>query len=153
MAGREIVNDGPEERCFGCGQQNPAGLRLRFRVKQGHEVEAEYLAPEHFCGAPGVVHGGIQAALLDEVLGMACHAAAPDEDLDVATVDFRLRYRRPTPAGVRLAVRGRLLRVEGRDYFVEGEIVSPDGEVLTRAEARWRRLAPPATPPAPRPRP
>jgi uncharacterized protein (TIGR00369 family) len=135
-----IVNDGPEDRCFGCGHQNEHGLKLRFRVAEDREVETEYTAPETFCGAPGVVHGGIQAALLDEVLGIAAHVGAPAEGLDIATVDFRLRFRRPTPANAPLTVRGRLMRVEGRDYFVEGEIVASDGEILTRAEARWRRI-------------
>ena len=135
-----IVNDGPDDRCFGCGHQNEHGLKLRFRVTENREVEAEYTAPEAFCGAPGVVHGGIQAALLDEVLGIAAHVGDPAEDVDIATVDFRIRFRRPTPANAPLMVRGRLMRVEGRDYFVNGEIVASDGEILTRAEARWRRI-------------
>lgn len=134
-----IVNDGPDDRCFGCGQRNERGLKLRFRVRE-HEAEVEYTADEAFCGAPGVVHGGIQAALLDEVMGMAAHAGDREGDLDVVTADFRLRFRRPTPSGVPLRVRARLLRIEGHDYFLEGEIVGPDEVVLTRAEARWRRI-------------
>jgi uncharacterized protein (TIGR00369 family) len=87
-----------------------------------------------------VVHGGIQAALLDEVMGVAAHRSDPSRELDVVTADFRLRFQRPTPSGVPLRVRARIQRVEGRDYFLEGEIVGPDEEVLTRAEARWRRI-------------
>jgi uncharacterized protein (TIGR00369 family) len=135
-----IVNDGPDDRCFGCGHRNERGLRLRFQVSADGEVRAEYTAEEGLRGAPGVVHGGIQATLLDEVLGVAVHAGAGEEGLDVATVDFRLRYRQPARTCTPLVVRGRLLRVEGRDYFAEGEIVDAAGEVLTRAEARWRRI-------------
>lgn len=135
-----IVNDGPEDRCFGCGQRNERGLKLVFRVGDDRRVEADYSAPDELCGAPGVVHGGVQAALLDEVMGMAAHAGAAVEGLDLATVDFRLRFRRPTPANAPLKLRGRLLRVEGRDYFVEGEILDARGEILTRAEARWKRI-------------
>lgn len=135
-----IVNDGPEALCFGCGHRNERGLKLRFHVSPDGEVRADYTVDDTYRGAPGVVHGGIQATLLDEVLGMAAHAGAGLEGLNVATVDFRLRYRRPAPTHVPLAIHGRLLRVEGRDYFLEGEIVDPGGEVLTRAEARWRRI-------------
>jgi hypothetical protein len=34
------------------------------------------------------------------------------------------------------------VRREGRDFYLEGAIESEDGEVLTRAEARWRQIAP-----------
>ena len=126
--------------CFGCGQRNAQGLRLRFREAGAGAVETSYVAPDHFAGAPGVIHGGIQAAILDEVLGHAAHAGSGEDDFDVVTVDFRLRYRRPAPTGVPLTIRGRLLRTEQRDFFVEGEIVDATGRVLTQAEARWRRV-------------
>jgi acyl-coenzyme A thioesterase PaaI-like protein len=87
-----------------------------------------------------VIHGGVQATLLDEVMGHAIHVANVDPDLDIATVDFALHYRRPAPIGVPLTLRAHLVRTEGRDFFVSGEIVSPKGEVLTTAEARWRRV-------------
>jgi len=131
-----------ENRCFGCSPDNPRGLRLRFESGDDGEVWTEYAAPEELCGAPGVVHGGIQAALLDEVLGHAAHVGSQEDDFDLVTVDFRLRYRRPAPTGTPLRIRGRLLRAEDRDYYVEGEIVDATGEVLTRAEARWRRIPP-----------
>jgi len=140
-----IVNDDPGNRCFGCSPHNPGGLRLRFARSGPGAVEARYTAPEGLCGAPGVIHGGIQAALLDEVMGMAAHVderGADDERLHIVTVDFRLRYRRPAPTGRPLLVRGRLVRREGRDYFMAGEIVGEDGRPLTSAEARWRRIEP-----------
>lgn len=135
-----IVYDGPEDRCFGCGQRNEQGLRLRFRRSENGHVEADYVVPESYGGAPGVVHGGIQAVLLDEVLGVTAHQAAKEGRWKIVTADFRLRYRRPTPTGKPLKIRGRLARVEGRDYFLEGEIVDSDGATLTTAEARWRQI-------------
>jgi len=137
---QQIVYDAPEDLCFGCGQSNQHGLRLRFRTAEDGGVESDYEAPRLQAGAPGVVHGGIQATLLDEVLGVAAHRACDGDDPDLVTADFRLRYRRPAPTEVRLRVRGRVERVEGRDVFVAGEILSPEGEVLTTAQARWRRI-------------
>lgn len=130
---------GPDDRCFGCGHSNPQGLKLVFwPTPEG--VEAEYEAAESLAGAAGVVHGGIQATLLDEVLGVAIHVAEGHGDHHYVTADFSLSYRRPVPTRQPLRVRGRCLRTEGRDVFVEGEIVSTSGDVLTRAEARWRRI-------------
>lgn len=139
-AGEWLVREDPDARCFGCGQGNERGLRLRFRRTGPGAVEVEYEAPEHFAGAPGVVHGGIQAALLDEALGFAAHAADDGQDFDLVTVEFSLRYRRPAPSGAPLRIRGRLLRREGRDYWVAGEIVDASDGLLTEATARWRRI-------------
>lgn len=134
-----IVMDGPRDKCFGCGQANSSGLRMRFRRTGETSVEAEYTVPDAYNGAPGVVHGGIQAALLDEVMGVAAHLAVGDNSPNV-TADFNLRYRRPAPTNAPLTVRGRLVRREDPNLFLEAEVVDDSGEVLTRAEARWKRL-------------
>jgi uncharacterized protein (TIGR00369 family) len=132
----------PDGRCFGCGQANPQGLRLRFRRVAPGVVEGEYTAPEHQAGAPGVVHGGIQAALLDETLGFAAIAARePDgPDSPIVTVEFTLRYRRPAPTGRLLRLLGRVVRSDDRDIWMAGEIQDETGRVLTEADARWRRI-------------
>jgi uncharacterized protein (TIGR00369 family) len=135
-------NDGPEDTCFGCGHANDRGLKLVFTRTGEGTVESAFQAAPHWCGAPDVIHGGVQAALLDEVMGAAAHCAFDGEpEVDVVTAELSLRYRRPCPAGAPLRLRGQLLRAEGRDVFVTGEIFDGSGEVLTRAEARWRRLA------------
>lgn len=135
-----ITNDGPEDHCFGCGQRNEQGLRLRFRESGDGWLESEYTAPAYYAGAPGVIHGGIQATLLDEVLGMAVHVHLDDPSIDIRTAEMSLRYRRTAPSETALKVRGRVSRIEEPNYFLEGEIVDAAGTVLTRAEARFRRL-------------
>jgi uncharacterized protein (TIGR00369 family) len=135
-----IVNDGPGDYCFGCGQRNESGLRLRFRRIGEASVEAEYSVPDHFRGAEGIVHGGIQATLLDEIMGLAAHTALVAEDHKIVTAELNVRYRRPTPTGSPLTVRGHLNRVEGSNLFFTGEILDASGEVLTEGQGRWRRL-------------
>jgi acyl-coenzyme A thioesterase PaaI-like protein len=112
---------------------------MTFEHRDG-SAECLYTAEDHLAGAPGVIHGGVQATLLDEAMGHAIHFADPDPELDIVTVEFALRYRRPAPTAVPLVVRGKLERAQGRDFFVSGEILSPEGEQLTTAEARWRRI-------------
>jgi uncharacterized protein (TIGR00369 family) len=132
--------DEPYDRCYGCGQGNARGLRMRFEHLADGSARCLYTAEEHLAGAPGVIHGGVQATLLDEVMGHAIHVTDVDPDLDVVTVDFSLRYRRPAPVAVPLELRARVVRTEGPDFFVTGEIVSPEGQTLTAAESRWRRI-------------
>ena len=111
-------------------------------------VEGRYTAPAHTCGAPGVIHGGIQAVLLDEAIGFAIHAHHESvegrelaERVGVVTAEFDLRYRRPAATGVELVLRGEVVHVRDRDYLAVAEIRDGTGtELLTSATARWRRV-------------
>ena len=136
----EFVIDRPGNLCFGCSPFNEAGLQMRFRQVAPGVVESHYTVDDHLRGAPGVVHGGIQAVLLDEAMGVAIHGPDDDDETFVVTAEFKLRYRRPVPTGAPLVVRGKLLRREGRDCFVEGAILDEAGARLTIAEARWRQI-------------
>ena len=147
--GKELVFDFPDNNCFGCSQTNAHGLQLRFTQTGHSSVEGRYTAPEHYCGAPGVIHGGMQAALLDEAIGFAMHAMhASDGELGedeagwqrVVTMEFDLRYRRPVPVGVEIGLRAEILGQRGKDYYAVAEITGDDDEVLTSATAKWRRI-------------
>ena len=148
---RELVNDEPWNHCFGCSPRNERGLRLRFTHHDDGSVETRVAMSEDLVGPPGTVHGGIQAVLLDEVMGMTARLsldADPDADeggvLSV-TAELRVRYRAPVPAGPPLVVRGRLVRSEGRNLFVEGRILGPDDVVMTEADGRFRVLDRPSS--------
>jgi uncharacterized protein (TIGR00369 family) len=147
--GQELRFDFANNMCFGCGPHNERGLQLTFTHVSPSGVATRYVAPEHICGAPGVVHGGVQAALLDEAIGFAVHAhhestGALEQDeaawQKVVTVEFDLRYRRPVPTGVEIGLRAEVVRVSGRDYLAVAEITGDDDEVLTSATGKWRRL-------------
>ena len=59
--------------CFVCGESNPSGLNLRFET-DGRMVQTRFAPrPEHI-GFQGVVHGGILATVLDEIMVWACVA-------------------------------------------------------------------------------
>jgi uncharacterized protein (TIGR00369 family) len=139
--GEILVRDDSENVCFGCSPHNPRGLQLRFTRTGDNTVMCRFTAASHLAGAPGVVHGGIQATVLDEVLGVAAHTRfGSEEEPSLVTADFELHYRRPVPLGEPLVVRGELVRAAGRDLHVVGQIETEAGEALTLAEARWRRI-------------
>jgi uncharacterized protein (TIGR00369 family) len=148
--GEVIRFDAPDNQCFGCSPHNERGLQLAFTQVGERSVEVSYTAPEHTCGAHGVIHGGIQAALLDEAIGFAVFAhdqsvgdpsaaGAPVVRRNVVTVEFDLRYRRPAPVGVELTLQAEVVHVSGNDYLAVARILR-DRAVLTSATARWRRL-------------
>lgn len=129
-------------RCFGCGHANEQGLRMTFARYPDGTVESRHLTAPHHCGVDTVVHGGIQATLLDETMGVAAQLGLDNSSSDApcVTAEMRLAYRRPVPIDAEVVVRARLTEVDGRDLHVEGAIVGADGTLLTTAVSRWRQL-------------
>lgn len=128
-----------DSTCFGCGPENDLGLKLKVHRTGANTVESEYVVPEHLCGAPTVVHGGIQATILDEVMGKAVHLAFDDgKARRIVTAEMSVRFRKPAPIGVPIVAEGELLRTEGPNVWVRGALLDGNREVLATAEARWK---------------
>ncbi|MCU0268335.1 MAG: PaaI family thioesterase [Acidimicrobiales bacterium] len=126
--------------CFACSQTNERGLRLRFWELDDGVVECRWTAPAHVCGFETVVHGGIQATLLDETMGYAVNLAAGGGEVNLATVELQVRFRRPCPVGLPIVVRAVVTGRDGRDLTAEAAIHDEAGERLTVGTARWRIL-------------
>jgi uncharacterized protein (TIGR00369 family) len=130
------MNKQPSSRmCFVCGRQNPVGLKLAFyEDPEAGQVRAEFTVPDEYQGYPGVVHGGIISAILDEVSGRAVMLGGSDETL-MATLRLTVRYRHPTPTETLLIAVGWVQRMGGMGAHVAGEIRLPDGTVTAECEA------------------
>jgi uncharacterized protein (TIGR00369 family) len=121
--------------CFVCGRQNPVGLKIDFyEDAEDKQVRSELTVPDEYQGYPGVVHGGIVAAILDEVSGRAIMMGGYDEYL-MATLRLTIRYRRPTPTGTPLTAVGWVERMGGVGARVAGEIRLADGTVTAECES------------------
>lgn len=125
-------------QCFVCGVENPFGLGLRFYETGPDEVTAEYTTPERYQGFPGIVHGGVVAAVLDEAAGRAVMAADPGRFMYTAKLE--VSYRQPTPVGVPLQITGKVSRRRGRLAIATAELRLPDGTLTANAEALLANL-------------
>jgi len=80
QAWRELYN------CFGCSPKNEIGLHLQF-YDNGNELIAGWKPEKLFMGYPDVIHGGIQATLLDEIGGwtvyVKCDTAGVTQEMNV----------------------------------------------------------------------
>jgi acyl-coenzyme A thioesterase PaaI-like protein len=121
------------KKCFVCGVENLNGLHLKFYEENPGEVTVEYTVPEQFQGYPGVVHGGIVAAMLDEVAGRAHMGGDPPRFMFTARLD--VRYRRNVPVNQPLRIIGRAGKSRGRTAIALSQIYGPDGELLAEAQA------------------
>jgi acyl-coenzyme A thioesterase PaaI-like protein len=100
--------------CFICGRENPVGLRLHIYETAPGEVESTYLAPEHFQGYPGVLHGGIVAAIVDEISGRAHMGSDPMNPRFMFTAKLEVKYRKNVPIGRQLRIVGRAGKTKAR---------------------------------------
>jgi acyl-coenzyme A thioesterase PaaI-like protein len=120
--------------CFVCGVANPAGLHLRFIETAPGEVTAHVTLPAHFQGYPGITHGGIIAAMLDEVAGRS-HMGSGEQPRFMFTASLKVRYRRNVPTEKPLHLVGTAGARKGRMAEATSAIYGPDGDLLADAEA------------------
>jgi acyl-coenzyme A thioesterase PaaI-like protein len=121
--------------CFICGLENPVGLHLHIYETGPGIIESTYTAPEHFQGYPGVLHGGIVAALLDEISGRAHMGSDPLKPRFMFTGKLDVKYRKNVPIGERLKIVGKAGRVRSKIAESWAGIYDESGELLAEADA------------------
>ncbi len=104
---------------------------MRFYDNGRDEVYSDYKVSEDYQGYPGVVHGGVLASMLDEVVGRV--AMIEDHHHFMMSVKLEVKYRHPVPTETPLKVVGRIVRLRGRLGKAVGEIILPDGTVAVEA--------------------
>jgi uncharacterized protein (TIGR00369 family) len=117
--------------CFVCGMQNPIGLKAFFYQDEEGRVVAHFTGQEEHQGYPGVMHGGIVTALLDEVIA---RVATAQDLLWGVTAKLEVRFRHPVPLGQPLTLVGEMIRLRSRTLEGRGEIRLEDGTVAAEAE-------------------
>jgi len=121
--------------CFGCGDLNPAGLKLEFRF-DGNKAVADFLPQEKHQGYPGLMHGGVMAAALDEAMGWAMQPLG----VWAVTGKMELKFRQPLPLHRKATVSGEVIRNRGRWLEVRGEIRNEEGRLMAESHGLFMRL-------------
>jgi acyl-coenzyme A thioesterase PaaI-like protein len=116
----------PQNRCFGCGPANANGLQLEFQLADDCSVVCLATIADRFEGAPGYVHGGIIATMIDETMSKALSAQGHVG----VTRRMEIDYRHMVPSGTPIRLEGRLARSEGRKHWTEATILNAQGDVL-----------------------
>ncbi len=121
----------PGYNCFACGPRNEHGLRLKFFHDQAtDEVFTTVYPDEHFSGWPGIVHGGVQCTLVDEVAFWAVFNKIRKIAL---TAKINIVYIKKVPSGRPLDVRAKIREIRERRVEVDSVIRDEDGTELASA--------------------
>ena len=129
--------DSPRCWCYGCGEANPEGLQIQFHLEGRRAVGRFRVRPLHQ-GYPGLAHGGIAAAALDEAMGWAMYAAGTW----AVTARMEVKYRHPLPLEQEITVWGEVTRDRGRRLEAAAAIHDGDGQILAEAKAVFLRVSP-----------
>ena len=121
--------------CFACGRSNPIGLYMKFDY-DGERVWSRFRPREEHQGYPGLLHGGLAATMLDEVLGRLCIA----RNRWMATVKLELRYHAPVPIDQELTLVAEVLEERRRLMRARGELRLEDGTVAVSAVGTYLPL-------------
>jgi acyl-coenzyme A thioesterase PaaI-like protein len=119
------------DECFVSGPWNPLGIGIDVR-REGDEAVASVELGAAFEGAPGRSHGGIVAAIFDDVQGylLTLHG------VPAFTGELAVRYLAPTPIGQPFTVRARLVGRDGRKLFTTGVAIA-DGTTVATSTATF----------------
>ena len=138
MTGKKSINNpyvGLEGyNCFGCSPDNHLGLQMKF-VEDGEEVTCDWEPVPHFAGYKHVLHGGIQATLLDEIASWCVQVKLKTAGV---TANIDLRYKKPVFVNQgTIRLRAHIKKVEKRIACVQTDLYNASGELCCTGEVKY----------------
>ena len=130
------METGPEipiaasDLCFGCGKNNPCGLKLEFKW-DGKIAKSEFTPTELHQGWKDIIHGGILTSLMDEAMAYA----ACFEGIACVTATMEIRLRRPASVGKTLIITAWVTKNARRFAETKAKLTLRDGTIIAEAKA------------------
>jgi len=124
----------PDYKCFGCSPANPIGLNLDF-YDDGDYVKIDWEPREEFQGFVNVLHGGIQATIMDEIAAWCVNVKAKTAGV---TKSFSMQYHKPAFVNKgNLLFQAQLLRMEKNIAIIKTELFNKEGELCSEGEFNY----------------
>ncbi len=126
--------------CFICGMDNPMRFKSQFyNMEDGSVITPVRYKVEHQ-SFPQRVHGGLIAAMLDE---LACRAYWVNGNYTLGvTTSMELKYRKPVPYEEDLFAQGYLIMDKSRMFKTFSKIIDAEGTVFAEATTTYLKLPP-----------
>jgi len=104
--------------CVLCSSGNTTGLGQDFVLQADGSVKGVFAASAPFEGYPGLLHGGITAALLDGTMTNCLFA----HGIEALTAELTVRYREPVAVPGEIVTHAKLKESHGRLYLLRAEL-------------------------------
>lgn len=125
-----INTDREYRQCFGCGQDNPIGLKLIFQ-QDGKTARTEFTPSELYQGWPGLVHGGILSCMLDEAMGWVVML----QGINCVTAEMQVKLKRPVPVNEPLTITSSITKQTRKLIKSKASISLKDGTLIAEGTA------------------
>ncbi len=120
--------------CFGCSPHNEIGLCLDF-FENGDEILAVWKPEKKYEGWAGVLHGGIQATLIDEAAAWFVFVKLKTSGV---TSGLNIEYIKPAYiSNKNFTVTARLVSFEKNNAAIECTLADGDGGICARGTATY----------------
>ena len=117
--------------CFGCGDNNPIGLKLKF-TRDGDTLRTEFTPDKAHQGWPGLLHGGILGCLLDEAMSNVAYATGNT----CLTATITIRLKQPVKVEAPLVITAWITRQRKKLIETSGRVCLKDGTVIAESNAK-----------------
>lgn len=120
--------------CFGCSSKNQFGLKMEF-YEEGDYLLSEWNPANQFGGYKNVLHGGIQATLMDEIASWCIQIKLKTAGV---TAGMNVRYRNPiyTDKG-KLLIKSKIIKTNHNLVSLKTEIFDADQQLCCEAELKY----------------
>ena len=122
------------DNCFVCGGQHPRGLHLRFYTYGDAIAHVQFTPEDTLTGYEEIVHGGVVAAVLDELLGWSIGLKTAQLFL---TGELTIRYLRPVLSNRAYLCSAQPNEDKRRYWIAQGEMKDEEGVVYARAKGKY----------------
>ena len=123
--------------CFGCGEENPIGAKLKFYEDTENSIQTTFTAPETWGGWGEIIHGGLQTVLLDEI---SAYTAISLLSIYGLTVKAEIEFFHPVYVNEKLVIKSKIEVVKGKDILISSSIITEDGMICTKGLFTFRTI-------------
>jgi len=120
--------------CLLCGEHNKWGLGLKFEFLNDGRVYFKFKSLRILQGYEGILHGGVQCALLDAAM---VHCLFHN-DIKAVTADMNIRFFESIPCTAEIDLYGELLENKRSLYYMKAEIIY-NGKLMAKAKAKFMK--------------
>jgi len=120
--------------CFGCSPNNQMGMQMEF-VDAGDLIICEWQPKEHLQGYENILHGGIQATLMDEIASWFVYTK-----LETGGVTSRVSVRYKSPVFTnrgKIKITAELKEINRNLANITTKIFDADGKLCSEGEIQY----------------
>lgn len=120
--------------CFGCAPQNATSLGLEFFRTADGNVACTWLVRKGFENFPGMLHGGVSASILDEIMGTIVYFKTRHLPLSRS---MKVQWHKGIRVGERVMATARIEKSSANLYSVRSYLFRSGGKVAVEGKGLY----------------